>query len=177
MKLARGTKPPGNHADVRASGVADEMAVPGRRSPNLDARRLAAIVGIIARFPGTPTWDAVVSLVEAALGCRYTRQALSAHPAIKLAFQQRKAGAPVRPGERPVSARARAAAVEKARMRTELAELRRREELLLERLARWTYNAYANGIPTALLETDLGRSRAEAAGTQPKPGRRNRATD
>ena len=140
------------------------------RSPNLDARRVAAVVGIVTRHPGLPSWEGVVVLVEAALGCRYTRQALFKHAAIRLAFQERKAGGPVLPGKRPVSARARDAAAIKARQQAELADLRRREEALLERMARWIYNAHAHGIPTTLLDADLGRSRAEAAGTGPRPG-------
>lgn len=135
------------------------------RSPNLDKRRIAAVVRIIRRLPGKPTWEAVMSAVEERLGCRYTRQALFGHPPIRLAYQERRSGAPVRPGERPVSDRAREAARAKARLQAELSEVKRREELLLERIAIWMYNAHANGIPIALLDARLGGTRLEAAGT------------
>lgn len=139
------------------------------RSPNLDQVRIEAIVRLIRRMPSKPSWDAVVSAVEDRFGSRYTRQALFAHPPIRLAYQERRSGVPVRPGERPQSDRARAAAYAKTRLLAELAEVKRREELLLERIATWMYNAHANGIPLALLDAKLGGSRAEAAGTAPPP--------
>jgi len=122
------------------------------------------ILGVIHRLPGKPGWEDVISAVELKLGYSYTRQTLFAHPAIRLAYQERKAGAAARPGERPVSATKRAAALATARLRAELAETKRREELLLERIANWIYNAHANGIPITLLDAKPGRSRAETAG-------------
>ncbi len=116
--------------------------------------------------------------VEAALGSRYTRQALSAHPAVKHAFQQRKAGAAARPGERPRSARARAIAAERARMRAELVELKRREELLLERLAQVELQRARQRHPDLPC---LRRTSEEAAPRRQErrrsPGRRGRASD
>ena len=139
------------------------------RSPNLDERRIGDIVRVVRRLPGKLSWDAVVDAVEVRFGCRYTRQTLFAHPPIRLAYQERKSGSPVRPGERPMSERARTAARAKTRLLAELTEVKRREELLLERIATWMYNAHANGIPLALLDAKLGGSRAEAAGTAPSP--------
>lgn len=139
--------------------------LPRDRSPNLDDARIDAVVRIIRRLRGKASWDAVVSAVEDRLGCRYTRQALFAHPPIRLAYQERRFGGPSLPGERPISERARAAARAKASAAAELAEVRRREEALLERIATWMYNAHANGIPLALLDARLGGSRSEAGGT------------
>ena len=110
----------------------------------------------------------MVDAVEMRFGYRYKRQTLFAHPPIRLAYQERKSGAPVRPGERPTSERARAAARAKFRLLAELAEVKRREELLLERIAIWMYNAHANGIPMSLLDARLGGTRSEAAGTASK---------
>lgn len=166
------------HGGRTEDGPADR---PRDRSPNLDGARIDAIVRTVRRLRGKASWDAVVSAVEDRLGCRYTRQALFAHPAIRLAYQERRFGEPAANGERPVSERARAAARAKASAAAELAEVRRREEALLERIAIWMYNAHANGIPLALLDARLGGSRSEAAGMAlvdgtpdrlPRPGKR-----
>ncbi len=141
-----------------ARGAGQSPAIQGRvRSPNLDAARVTAIVRIIERLPGKPSWEVVMAAVEERLNSRYTRQTLFAHPAIRLAYQERKAGVRARAGERPLSARARAAAAQTARLRAELAEVKQREELLLERIALWMYNAHAHGISTALLDAPLVR--------------------
>ena len=171
-------------AAPQASDEADGEATAPKarvRSPNLDVARVAAIVRIVHGLPGKVSWMAVMSAAEARLGAQYTRQALFAHAAIRLAYQERKSGASVRPGERPVSERARAAAAAVAGLRARLAEVGRREEALLERVARWTYNAHANGIPIALLDAKLGETRAEAAGLEagspPKQRRKASAVD
>ena len=129
--------------------------MPRDRAPNLTPARVEAIVRTVSRLPDGLTWETVVEAVRSALGCSYTRQTLHGHPAVLLAFQARKHGTPARPGERPLSARARREAELKADLRRRLDEALRREEALLERHMRFVYNASACGLSEAELDGPL----------------------
>lgn len=129
-----------------------------RRSPNLTAARVEAIVTMVRAWEGRLTWPALIQAAEKRFGCAYTRQALFKHAPIRIAYDVYRSATPasvrVKPG-RPVSAALQAAMDRVHRLQQENAELRRREMLLLEQFHRWAYHASSRGLTQHFLDQPL----------------------
>lgn len=127
-----------------------------RRSPNLTANRIDSIVGIIRSWEGRLTWPALIKAVATQMRSTYTRQALYNQERIRVAFGIYRASSNVSGiDKRPVSATLRASMERVQRLELENAELRKREELLLEQFVRWAYNAATKGLPEEFLNRPL----------------------
>lgn len=123
-----------------------------RRAPNLDSGRASRIVQVIEQIAGSPTWDEVIAGVEAATGERYTRQALSANDAIRLAVRARKGGTPPKGRKRARSAELQRALERIAAMRAERRLYQRRDDAIKMKLVTWAYNAANAGMTEEDLE-------------------------
>lgn len=130
-------------------------AVRKRRAPNLDGPRAGRIVQVVGRMAGDPTWDAVVAAVEAATGDRYTRQALFANDAIRLAVRARKGGVPPKGRKRARSAALQRALERIAAMRAERRIIQRRDDAIRMKLLTWAYNAANAGMTEEELERPI----------------------
>ncbi|WP_250508122.1 hypothetical protein [Caballeronia sp. GAFFF3] len=127
-----------------------------RRSPNLTPQRIEFVTEVIRGWEGRLTWPALIEAVEKEMHCRYTRQALFNQELIRVAYETYRANntAPTG-GGRPVSAALRAALDRVTRLELELAEVKTRENLLLEQFVRWAYNASTRGLSGAFLNQPL----------------------
>ncbi|WP_124671729.1 hypothetical protein [Burkholderia cepacia] len=127
-----------------------------RRSPNLTADRIDSIVGIIRSWEGRLTWPALIKAVATQMRSTYTRQALYNQERIRVAFGVYRASSNINGiDKRPVSAALRASMERVQRLELENAELRKREELLLEQFVRWAYNAATRGLSEEFLNRPL----------------------
>ncbi len=129
------------------------------RAKNLGVDDISQIVGMLDGWTGKLTWDLLVDSIERRLYTRYTRQALDKHQPIKKAFATRKdsvstAGAS---GERPTtgSPELDVALQRITRLEGGNERLAAENQLLLEKFARWAYNAHTHGLAEALLDQDL----------------------
>lgn len=126
-----------------------------------------AIVDIIRGWPnGKISWEEICEAAANIVGRTPTRQTLNAHAKIKDAYAAKKSGLKVH-GPRTVMPSSLAVAAQRiARLQAENDELRMMNELLMERFAKWEYNAYKNGVFLQHLEEDLppiDRERTEDA--------------
>lgn len=126
-----------------------------KRSKKLRETDVEFIANLIAAWPdNAPTWDDVIARVKTINQQQYTRQALSKHQKIALAFELRKS--------RPIKARAPRGSVmaQEARDRIEalLATIELKDkiiETLRERFVRWAYNANGKKMTEAMLDAPL----------------------
>jgi hypothetical protein len=127
-----------------------------RRSPNLTPQRIESVVEVIRSWEGRLTSPALIKAVEKKMHCTYTRQALFNQELIRVAYETyRASNANATSGGRPVSAALRAALGRVKRLEVELAELKTRENLLLEQFVRWAYNASTRGLSGDFLNQPL----------------------
>jgi hypothetical protein len=138
------------------------------RSKNLTSADVDQIVGILDCWSGKLTWELLAEAVERRLYARYTRQALDKHERVKTAFRVRKdallqtkdLGALTPTGSPELDASAQRI----ARLEGENERLQAQNQHLLEKFARWAYNAHTHGLAEALLEqamTPVDRDRTE----------------
>lgn len=129
------------------------------RSPNLTPADVQKIVGILDGWTGKLTWDLLVDTVEGLLTVRYTRQALDKHEQVKLAFGVRKkalteasdSGAWA-PADSP---QLDATELTIVRLKGENGRLEAENQRLLEKFARWAYNAHTRGLAEGVLDQPL----------------------
>jgi len=123
-------------------------------SRHLTARDIEAILGLIDGWRDRKLqWRPLQNAIEERLGFRPTRQTLSAHDRIRLAYQQRRKG-PTQAGPAPTSGEA----VLKARLdrlQAECARLRNENRVLMEQLVRWQYNGECHGLGLDTLNRPL----------------------
>ncbi|MFS8980193.1 hypothetical protein PO002_38045 [Cupriavidus necator] len=127
-----------------------------RRSPNLTADRIDLIIDIIRGWEGRLTWPALIQAVAKRMRATYTRQALYNQERIRVAYETYRASSTASGIDgRPVSAALKASMERVQRLELENAELRRREDLLLEQFVRWAYNAASRGLSEDFLNQPL----------------------
>ena len=113
-----------------------------------------AIIGIIDGWSGEQiTWGSLIDAIERRLGFRLSRQALSSHSRIKLAFQTRKKG--LRREAPPPPSVASVLQQRLSRAEAELERLKAENAALLEQFVRWQYNAEAHGLGKEKLNNPL----------------------
>lgn len=122
-----------------------------RRAAVLDARRIELVVAVIRDWEGRLTWEELCAAVERKMGDRYTRQALHNHLPIRAAYEAYR--------EKPVpSGGDKALSTTQRRVRALNAEVRELEKVrdaLLEKFARWAYNAALRGLDEPFLDRPL----------------------
>lgn len=124
-----------------------------RRAPNLNEERIETIVAIIRGWQGRLTWQALCETVARRVGARYTRQALHNHTRIRAAYEvYRQEARPSAPNERLSAAERRVLELQR-----EIRELEKVRDTLLEKFARWSYNASLRGLDENFLDQPLPR--------------------
>ncbi len=130
---------------------------PKQRAKNLCDADIEAIVGILDGWDGKLTWDLLIEGIESRMRVQYTRQALSQHQRVKLAFQlakERLGGVPrtkERSRTRLNEADAQALIERYKRLEAENARLKFENERLLEQFVTWAYNASTRGLDMGFL--------------------------
>lgn len=129
-----------------------------RRSPNLTPDRVDAIVELVRSWDGRLTWSALIASIATKFHATYSRQALFKHDRIRIAYETHRdrEGKSHRTGSRrPISATLKAALERLQRLEQENAELRKREQMLLEQFHRWAYHASTRGLARDFLDRPL----------------------
>ena len=112
---------------------------------HLSTEQIDQIVSLLDGWPtGTKlTWEALLRLVLQRLRIRPTRQALSNHERIAIAFRTRKAALR---NSREISDGYLIPTERVRRLKAENDRLGAENQLLRERFERWMYNAYRHGL-------------------------------
>ncbi|MEY9829746.1 hypothetical protein ABIA25_001561 [Sinorhizobium fredii] len=125
----------------------------------LTDKEIEMIVGMLASWKGTLTWDKLLDRVRPFLRRSFTRQGLDKNESIKLAYGLAKDRIRTRPKRKGVeSDLPPELAYAQQRIDTLTAEVARLEterERFLERFAIWLYNARSRGISEADLNREL----------------------
>lgn len=122
---------------------------------HLTRRDIEILVNLIDVWEGKLGWDALCDVAAPLIGGRPSRQTLSAHDPVKVAFghkkQQQKTG--VVAGKRPASLGIAEQRIK--RLENENDRLRADSSRLLEQFLRWQYNAYKHGLSKDKLDAPL----------------------
>lgn len=148
------------------------------RGRNLGAEDIEAIVRIIDGWKGPLTWGQLIDAVQLRLYSKYTRQALSKHQRISLAFRRHKQALKDTSAEKSskyLSPELKTLQERLARRESEVARLHRENELLMEQFVIWLYNAHLHGLSPADLNRPLppvhrGQTRVELASVRGRGG-------
>lgn len=122
---------------------------------HLTSRDIEILVNLIDAWEGKLGWETLCDAVAPLIGGRPTRQTLSSHHRIKVAFghkkKQLKTGfvSAKRPASLNIAEqRIKRLEYENDRLKTENASL-------LERFLKWQYNAYKHGVGQDMLDVSL----------------------
>lgn len=114
---------------------------------NLNRQEIQAIVNLIRGWDEPKiTWAAICEDVEPLVGKKPTRQSLSAHEAIKNAYQSKKDSIKGKAPAKPRPASLNAAASRIANLEAEVAELKEQNRKYKQMFVVWQYNAYKRGM-------------------------------
>jgi len=125
------------------------------RSPNLSARTVAALVERVNTWDGRLTWNDLVKLAAEETGRSYVRQTLYNNGSIRAAYQahQEERRSSERWGDRRNRRRPMDGTIR--RLRQQVLQLQNENSLLIERFARWVYNASVRGLDEQFLDNPL----------------------
>lgn len=124
------------------------------RSPNLSVATVKVIVSKINDWRGRLTWADLTAVVAQETGFKYVRQTLHNNGSIRAAYksyqetQKRSV-----PGSKGPEEDGESAAIR--RLRQQVLQLTKENSLLLERFARWAYNASVRGLDEEFLDNPL----------------------
>ncbi len=119
---------------------------------HLTTKDIEIFVKLIHVWEGKLTWEALCDEGAKLIGSRPTRQTLSAHERIMVAYQGRKKSG-FTPTRRPASL-----SIAEQRIRALEGEnscLQDENYRLLEQFQRWQYNAYKRGVSAEVLDAPL----------------------
>ena len=122
---------------------------------HLTSKDIAILINQINAWEGKLGWEALCDAAASLIGGRPTRQTLSSHVQIKTAFGQKKIQlkngffSTKRPSSLAIAER------RIGRLESENERLKVENSNLLERFARWQYNAYKHGVTKDKLDADL----------------------
>lgn len=128
------------------------------RAKNLDDDTIGEIAAILDGWSGKLTWNLYIDAIDRRHGLRYTRQALHAHEAIRLAFEVRKralSSADDEPATFDGPPELKVALDENARLEGENQRLQAENRALLEQFVRWVYNASKRNLTEDFLNQPL----------------------
>lgn len=116
----------------------------------MTAERVERITAMIRAWEGRLTWDALCEAVERETKAGYTRQALNRYVEIKAAYSAYNDNPT--PGDgKHLSASSRKI----LKLERRVAELEAVRSLLLEKFARWAFNASTRGLDEDFLDRPL----------------------
>lgn len=120
----------------------------------LSDRDIESIIELIDSWVGEQiNWASLLDVIDRQLGFRPSRQALSGHDRIKLAFQTRKKG--LRREAPPPPSVASILQQRLKRVEAELDRVKAENAVLLEQFVRWQYNAETHGLGRDKLDNPL----------------------
>ncbi|WP_439668518.1 Transposase [Cupriavidus necator] len=131
------------------------------RAPNLADEHIEAICRILDGWDGKLTWELLIETIEARQMAQYTRQALSQHGSVKLAFQlakERLRGQPrsEQKGAQGLNQTEAQALLERLRrLEAENERLKAENDGLLQQFVVWAYNASNRGLDKRYLSQPL----------------------
>lgn len=126
----------------------------GKHLTELDIARIAEAIDTLDDV----TWETVIELVKRRIGREYTRQTLSSHSRIKIAFDVRKRAARevvAAGGVIPRTDCERLLLGKLEALERKLARIEAENAAAMRQFVIWAYNAYALGIPERELDKPL----------------------
>jgi hypothetical protein len=128
-----------------------------KRSENITDEHISLIIGILDGWVGGKlTWDFLIEFVEIKTQQHYTRQTLSKHTKIKMAYDVSKKRLAEAKGKEYKNTLSNDMLVQKIqRLESENLRLENENTELLSQFARWSYNSYSNGITIDELDKPL----------------------
>ena len=121
---------------------------------HLTPNQIVRIVEMLGAWRGKLTWTSLLQTIRPSMG-HYTRQALSTHAAIQLAYTERKRLLGDKRNRAGMSVELQAALDSIDRLKTELENLRRINGELVEKFVRWSYNAHCKNISEEFLDRPM----------------------
>lgn len=122
---------------------------------HLTSKDIAILINQIDAWEGKLGWEALCDVVAPLIGGRPTRQTLSSHCQVKVAFGQKKQQ--LKTGfvstKRPLSLNIAEQRIR--RLESENERLKVENSNLLELFLRWQYNAYKHGVTKNRLDEEL----------------------
>ncbi len=134
-----------------------------KRSPNVTPEIVGFAIATINGWNGRLTWPALIRAIQEAKGIEYARQTLHNNGSIRSAYlayqEQRRSHAPKAPStsSRRSNKDSESESERVARLNHLIAQLTKERDLLLERFARWAYNASSRGLTVDILDAPLPR--------------------
>lgn len=122
-----------------------------RRSPAIDAARVARIVDIVRAWNGALTWEALCRQVATETGNLYSRQALNNFTEIKAAYAAYRETRGHHKVAKPLSSTQQRI----LELEQKVIELEAVRDVLLEKFARWAINASTRNLDEAFLDQPL----------------------
>lgn len=122
---------------------------------HLTEKDINKILGALDGWEGKLTWDRLCESVAALVGKKPTRQSLSSHQKIKLAFvnKKKRLREDIEEVKTPQSL---ALAAQRIKRLEEInARLKNENDRLIEKFVIWQYNAYRNGVMQEDLDMPL----------------------
>lgn len=133
-----------------------------KRSPNLNDRLIADIVGIIDGWVGRLTWELLIQKIAERTGAMYERQTLSGRVRILSAFQDcqkaQRNGVkdnPSKPADELSPVEVTMMTERLSRITAENSRLKMENAGLLEQFAIWAYNANSRNLSLEILSRPL----------------------
>lgn len=127
-----------------------------RRSNKLYEKDVESISELISKWPGqAPTWNEIIDKVKSLTQQEYTRQALSRHNDIAVAFDTRRKGADQEPRRPRGSVGLQIANDKIDALKGENEFLKAINRQFKEQYVRWIINAYAKGLTIEALDGAL----------------------
>lgn len=128
------------------------------RAKNINDATVDVIKGILDGWSGKLSWELLIEAIEKRTRQAYTRQALHRHEQIHQAFNNRKkslAEKVVNPLPENMAPELKMALERLERLKAENQRLQAENDNLLEKFARWAYNAHLKGLRGEELDKPL----------------------
>jgi hypothetical protein len=130
-----------------------------KRSPNVTPEIVDFAISTINDWNGRLTWLALIKAIQDAKGIKYVRQTLHNNGSIRSAYltyqDRRRPHAPEAPSSLRSEEGSERVTAQVARLNQRIAQLTKERDLLLERFARWAYNASSRGLTAEILDAPL----------------------
>jgi len=125
------------------------------RAKNLSQDMVVAIQAILDEWEAPLTWQSFIDEVTHRTGQTYTRQALDRHIGDSFSAKKKFLGGLVKSRKLPGNSKLEVALRRQGVLESDKRKLEQVNERLLEKFARWAYNAHTRGITLDILERPL----------------------
>jgi len=129
------------------------------RSKNLSDQSIEVIVQLLDGWASKLTWDHLISAIDFKLHQHYTRQALSSHPQIKLAYDKTKQRLSLEQKKEAKKSEKDILLEQLQNLEKENQRLKKENQELLALNHRVTYNAYVHGLSLEQLNKEVSEEK------------------